>query len=171
MARSRVRAERWSIPTNVGRPAVEALADPAVGDLVSPRPPGGGLQTVRTLEYLRWRYGFEPLHYRAIGHSNDLTDGLAIFRLRSRGSATEAALVETLVPRGDAGADGRLAGAVAAAAEADYVIRLGGPPADRNGFLRIPRQGPVLTWRPLHDGLPGAELADWQLSLGDVELF
>ena len=54
---------------------------------------------------------------------------------------------------------------------ADYVIRIGGPTVDRSGFVRVPGQGPVLTWYGLADDAPGARLDDWALTLGDVELF
>jgi hypothetical protein len=53
---------------------------------------------------------------------------------------------------------------------ADYVIRLGSRVADRGGFVRVPGQGPVLTWRPLATDPPGRHLGDWTLTLGDVEL-
>jgi hypothetical protein len=54
---------------------------------------------------------------------------------------------------------------------ADYVIRLGGPAFDRCGFVRLPGQGPVLTWNALADDSPGGRIDDWALTLGDVELF
>ena len=38
------------------------------------------------------------------------------------------------------------------------------------GFLPFPRQGPLLTWRPLADRAPVPALADLDLALGDVEL-
>ncbi len=55
---------------------------------------------------------------------------------------------------------------------ADYVIRLGGAVADAGGFVRLPKQGPTLTWRGViaaNDAPPG--LRTWNLQLGDIELF
>ena len=135
-------------------------------------PPPRGLRTRRTPAYLRWRYGFEPLAYRALTVSDRLADGLAVFRLRRRGAATRVRAV-----RG-AGAGRRIATsadvsmrAVARQSGADYVIRVGGPAMDLGGFVRAPRQGPILTWRPLARAAPGGRLGDWELGLGDVELF
>ena len=39
-----------------------------------------------------------------------------------------------------------------------------------NGFVRLPGQGPILTWRGVCDAHMPA-LADWDLTMGDVELF
>ncbi len=53
---------------------------------------------------------------------------------------------------------------------ADYVMRIGGAPVSRDGFVRVPGQGPILTWRALSDpAMPS--LTDWDVTLGDVELF
>ena len=154
-----------------GRPATEVLADPSLADLVRATGPDGRLRTHRSVAYLRWRYGFEPLAYRAVSVSDHLSDGLAVFRLRRRGPALECALCEALVPDRDASAARALLRAVVRRSGADYVIRLGGPAVDRTGFARLPKQGPILTWRPLAPGASGAALEDWDLSLGDVELF
>jgi GNAT superfamily N-acetyltransferase len=171
MARSRVPAERWSTPSRAGRPALEVLADPSVQDLLDEIAPHGRLRTRRTPEYLRWRYGFGPLEYRALTVTDRAADGLAVFRLRRRGASLECALVEVLVRDGDRAARHGLIRSLAAASGADYLIRIGGPLADRSGFIRAPRQGPILTWRPLAGGRAGGRLDDWDLSLGDVELF
>jgi GNAT superfamily N-acetyltransferase len=171
MVRSRVAAQRWSTATDVGLAAHEVLADPSLPDLLDAIAPDDRLHTRRTVSYLRWRYGFEPLAYRAVTVSDHLTDGLAVFRLRRRGSALECALCETLVPAGDASASRALLRSVVRTSGADYVIRFGGPPLDRTGFVRLPGQGPILTWRPFAPGQPGGKLGDWDLSLGDVELF
>ena len=146
MARSRVPAERWSAPCSLGRDVREVLADPTVEKLLSTLPPARGLRTRRTRAYLRWRYGFEPLAYRALTASH-ITDGMAIFRLRRRGSAFECALCELLVPAGSRTTAGGCA-VVRRRSGADYVIRIGGA-IDRSGFVRLPRPGPLLTWRPL----------------------
>jgi GNAT superfamily N-acetyltransferase len=139
IAKARVPAQRWSLPTEAGIPMSE-LATADLAPLLASQPPAAGLRTRRTLEYLRWRFGFAPLAYRCVLATGDPADGLAVFRLRRRGGATEAA----------------------------YAISTAGLSLLRAGYVRVPRQGPTLTWRPLcmHE-LPAA----WALSLGDVELF
>ena len=173
MLRARVPAERWSLPSDGGVPAPEVLAGPEVAALLDSLDRPHGLRTRRSQASLRWRYGFEPLRYRAVTLGGDPAQGLAVFRLRRRGPAVEAALCEVLVPGGDAAAARALGRAVARTSGADYVIRLGGPALDGAGFARLPGQGPVLTWRPVAepDGTTPPALGDWQLALGDVELF
>jgi hypothetical protein len=38
------------------------------------------------------------------------------------------------------------------------------------GFVPLPKQGPILTWRALAQ-LDAPAMADWALTLGDLELF
>ena len=53
---------------------------------------------------------------------------------------------------------------------ADYIIRAGGPRRPMDGFMRLPRQGPILTWRAVCDtDMP--VLHDWDVTMGDIELF
>jgi hypothetical protein len=64
---ARVAADLWSVPTRAGVPAHEVLSDSvAAADLVADQPPPEGLRTARSASFLAWRYGFEPLHYRAV---------------------------------------------------------------------------------------------------------
>lgn len=170
-ARARVPADHWSIPATAGRPASDVLADAGLPDLLATAGVRRGLHTHRTPAYLRWRYGFAPLAYRALTLDDDVRGGLAVFRLRRRGAALECALCEVIVPGGDSAASRALVRSVIHECAADYVIRLGAPVLDRAGFVRVPRQGPVLTWHPLAAGVPGRRLDDWELELGDVELF
>jgi predicted N-acetyltransferase YhbS len=159
MARSRAAAEKWSEPTTVGRPALEALASPGLESLLGSLPPPGRWSTPRTAEFLRWRYGFEPLNYRAV----EVRGGLAVFRVRRRGPSREVALCEWLAPGPDRRALGRLVRAAG-----DYVMA-----ADLgvvHGLAPLPGLGPVVTWRPLARAeVPG--LRDIGFRLGDLELF
>jgi len=167
MLRSRVPADRWSAGGEQGLPAAEVLADDRISGL-RPALAKTGIRTRRGSDYLRWRYGFGALGYRAVVLDGDVRNGVAVFRRRRRGRAVEAALCDVLVPRDAPGNARRLERAVAAACAADYVVKLGGPLADGAGFVRLPRQGPVLTWRALNQSdAPTA----WRLALGDVELF
>jgi GNAT superfamily N-acetyltransferase len=172
VTRARAPADLWSVLSPGGRPAAEALADPGLADLLASASPPSGLTTHRTPQYLRWRYGFAPLAYRAVTLDDDVRSGLAVFRLRRRATALECALCDIVVPAGDRRAARELVRAVIRRCGADYVIRIGGSAVvDRNGFIRAPRQGPVLTWCALSGDPPGRRLDDWALMLGDVELF
>lgn len=174
MLLARVPAERWSMPGGGGAAAREELGRAGVAALVASLAPAAGLRTRRSPAYLRWRYGFEPLRYRVVSVTGDPAQGLAVYRLRRRGPALEAALCEVLVPGGERAAARALEREVARTSGADYVIRLGGPALSRTGFARLPGQGPILTWRPVGRRAaeaPAPGLADWELALGDVELF
>ena len=165
LRRARVAAERWSLPSSVGLDAGPALADPSVAGALLAHRPQRGWHTDRTREYLAWRFGLEPLHYRLLLVSGDPAEGGIVFRLRKRGPAVEAAVLEQLVP--DARVSRRLVRRMLDETGADYAAGLhAGQP---EGLLRVPRQGPVLTARRLTDQPP--ELAGWSLTLGDVELF
>jgi GNAT superfamily N-acetyltransferase len=178
LARARVPADKWSTECSAGVPAAEALADDdALATLLERAGPHGGdgdgaadrITTNRTPDYLRWRYGFPPLRYRAVAAPGGVEDGLAIFRLRRRGAAAEAALCELLVPGGETGLTRDLLSEILRGSGADYVVRLG-PPRAALGFLPVPGQGPTLVWRGVRDQeLPAADR--WALALGDIELF
>jgi hypothetical protein len=159
MAQSRESAQKWSEPTKVGQPAADALAGSALDTLLATLPPTARWATPRTAVYLRWRYGFEPLQYRAL----EVRGGLGIFRVRRRGPSREVALCEWLAPGPDRRALHRLV-----AAAGDYVVACGLSAA--HGLVPLPRQGPIVTWRPL--ARPASpELGDLALRLGDLELF
>ena len=159
MAASRAPADLWSIETPVGQPAADVLD----GDIAVGPPPPTGTVTQRSREHLQWRYaGLPALAYRGIR----VDDGVALFRLRRRGRATEAALCELLSP--DEDRRRRLVREVARVAGADHVLRLGRAHA-RIGELPLPGGGPIVTWRDLTMSAP-PPLDQWALSLGDVEL-
>jgi GNAT superfamily N-acetyltransferase len=174
--RARTSAELWSRPTQVGEPVAEVLADDqATGKLLATARPStpvtgapGSLVTRRTPAFLRWRYGFEPLHYRAMLAGDSPTNGLLIFRLRRRGPALEAVIAERLLPTSTR--PGPLVRRVLHATGADYAIALRAPGERATGLLPAPRQGPLLVWRSLTEARRPSRRA-WALSLGDVELF
>jgi predicted N-acetyltransferase YhbS len=128
-----------------------------------------GLSTRRSAEYLRWRYGFPPLRYRAITGPGGLADGLVVFRVRRRGAATEAALCEVLVPDDDTAATRHLLTEVLRSSGADHAVWLGAARPGL-GFLPVPGQGPTLVWRDVTEQVPPPP-GDWHLTLGDIELF
>jgi predicted N-acetyltransferase YhbS len=169
MLRARVPATRWSMPTTAAEPAAAVLADAdAVTALLGTVADPGGLSTRRTVDHLRWRYGFEPLAYRAAVASGGVADGLVVFRLRQRGPAIELAVCEELVPDGAQGQADDLVATALRAAGAHHAIRLTGQAGGRR-YLPLPGQGPTLVWRAVGlDQRPALE--DWHLSLGDVEV-
>ncbi len=166
MLASRVPAALWSEETQVGLDAADALADASMAARLLEHAPHDGFRTDRTPEYLAWRTSFSPLNYRLLLISaRDPSEGGIIFRLRKRGDAVEAAVVEELVPDRRTGA--RLVRRMLRDSGADYAIGLRtGPSAS---LLPLPGQGPLLTTRPLASSPPVP--TTWVLTLGDVELF
>lgn len=174
LARARVPASRTAVIVNAGLPAGEALADhTAIGGLLAAAPVRPGLTTRRDAGYLAWRYGHEPLHYRVMTLDGSPAGGCAVFHLRRRGPAVEAVLCDLLVPaRGSAGrqAARALVRRVARESGADYVLRIDGRMLTADPFVRLPRTGPILTFRAL-DGYVPPRLGRWHVGMGDIELF
>jgi GNAT superfamily N-acetyltransferase len=170
MVGSRRPAEKWSLDTASGVPASDALAArAAVEGLLTGLEDAPGLRTRFSVEYLRWRYGLPMLRYRILTAGPTVEDGAVVFRMRRRGHAVEAVICNLLVPGGQAKLRAELCRRVLAVSGADYAIRIGWPRSSGR-FLPLPGQGPMLTWRALADTTMPA-LRDWDLSLGDVELF
>jgi GNAT superfamily N-acetyltransferase len=168
LVRARVPADVWPAEWTAGDPAAAVLEDEeALSELLRSQPRSRAMVTRRSVKYLRWRYGFEPLGYRAVVTRGDASAGVALFRVRQRGAAREAVLCDVLVPEGDARREKRLVRAVLAKTGADYLLRVA---RHDDGCVPLPRQGPVLTWRSLRASQPSRR-HDWDLTLGDVELF
>ncbi len=162
--RARVPADKWSLPSEAGLPAEEVLADAGLLEDLLARLPDDRIRTDLDVEVLRWRYGFAPLHYRGLAEDG----GVVLFRLRRRGPATEGVIGHLLAPDDDVAR--RLVARVAKVSKADQVLRITDAPFSRVGELPLPGGGPILTWRELSDsGMP--ELSEWDLTMGDVELF
>ena len=162
--RARIPADQWSQPSDAGIPAAEALADTDAVNRIVNAMPYSRIRTDIDVDVLRWRYGFEPLHYRAIVQ----TDGMLLFRLRRRGPATECVVGHVLAE--NAAATKRLLRRVAKETRADQVLQMTDQPAVGAGFLPLPGGGPVLTWRELA-GTQMPPLDRWDLTMGDIELF
>ncbi len=152
MLRARVPAAKWSAPVAYGVPVTEVVSELRPVDV-------GPWATSRTAEHLAWRYGFEPLHYRAI----EVRGGHAVFRVRRRGPLREVAIVDWLSDEPDPAAVFRLVRACG-----DYAVAVG--LGARHGFVPMPRQGPIVTWRTLANPVVPA-FADVGFALGDLELF
>jgi GNAT superfamily N-acetyltransferase len=164
MAKSRVPADLWSLPTAVGLDAAEALRDRSTAEALLRHAPKHGLRTNRTPEYLAWRTALAPLHYRLILAEEGRGSGGIVFRLRRRGAAVETAVIEPLVS-GDA-TFRRLLGGVLSQTGSDYAVGLRS--SVTRGLVALPRQGPLLATRPLEGRTPSTP--HWALALGDVEL-
>jgi GNAT superfamily N-acetyltransferase len=175
MRTARAPAERWPVATAAGVDAATLVAADGIAELLGRLPAPRGLRTVRSVAYLRWRYGLPALGYRALALDDDPATGVAVFRLRRRGEAVEAGVSELLVAAG-APAARRLLRSVQRAAGADYAIRLRPArepvvsPSRASGWVPLPRVGPRLTYRGLADRSPVPGLRDFDLALGDVEL-
>ncbi|WP_425307927.1 GNAT family N-acetyltransferase [Ammonicoccus fulvus] len=166
MATSRVAASIWSEETQVGLPAANALTDLATASALLAHAPSRAFRTDRTPEYLAWRTAFEPLNYRLLlADESDPRMGGLIFRLRRRGAALEAAVIEQLVP--DVRTGVRLMARMLNLTKADYAIAVRTSPS--TGLIPLPGNGPLLTTRPLAASPPPAK--EWALTLGDLELF
>lgn len=165
MARARVPAERWSEPCDVGLDAQGLASDHSIAQALLKYAPARGFRTNRTPEYLSWRTSLEPLHYRLVtAQPGSPGAGGAIFRLRRRGAALEAAIVELFAPNPGMGV--ALTRRLLQETGADYAV---GVRSGRTvGLVPLPGQGPLLITRPLASTPPTAE---WELTLADVELF
>lgn len=163
-----VPAEKWSLDGTGGHPALDVLGDDAATErLLASLPASRGAATHRTAAFLRWRYGFPALHYRAALAGSTVEDGVVLYRLRRRGGAVEAAVCDLLVPGGDPGIGRRLLRTVVRGSGADYAVRLAGH-GPRAVWLPVPGQGPTFVWRHVTDQAPPPR---WDLALGDIELF
>jgi hypothetical protein len=166
---ARTAAQRWSQPIGVGEPAVESFRDhAAVDELLARAARPGKLATDRTAAFLHWRYGFEPLHYRALHLGDSLSDGVIICRARRRGEALEATVCDVIAPPGV-----RLAAAfrrIARRVHADYLLATKASAGPSAGFLPAVGLGPILTWKPINRS-PVPAMSDLGLVMGDIELF
>jgi hypothetical protein len=156
------------------------LASPVLERLLRTRQSWNGIETARSVEFLRWRYGDAPLlGYRAaVATEGDRLLGLAIFRNRPRGDLIECTVAEVITEFGDRATPRRLLRQVAHESGADHLTcsfprgTLSAAAARRTGFLRAP-VGVTLVVNPLgHEPVPDPfELSSWALSVGDVEVF
>ncbi|MCU1429171.1 MAG: Acetyltransferase domain [Actinomycetia bacterium] len=170
MARARTPAELWSLPSAAGERAADVLAQrDDLAALIDSRPVADRVRTRLTPEVLAWRYGLALHNYRAVVAPGGLREGVAFFRLRRRGSASEAACSLVLAANDDRRVRARLAAKVAKVSKADYAVSVGNAPGAT--FMRVPGDnGPTLTWRAVRQ-TTAPTLDEWALTLGDIELF
>jgi GNAT superfamily N-acetyltransferase len=168
--RARVPADKWSIPCTTGEDAAAYLQTADLEGALAASMAPEGWRTAMTPEVLRWRYGQAPaeLYYRALTISDDPVDGFVLFRVRQRGTAKECVIGTLLAP--DQRARSALRRALARSVDADYVLEMTSDRTLAGGFVALPDQGPILTWRAL-TATEMPPIDSWALSMGDVELF
>ena len=169
MLRSRVPADRWSQPSTAGDPALDVLDGYAIDRLLSWLAPRGGCGQRRSADYLRWRYGFVPF---AISCA---TRSLVIRRTASRCSACGHAAPQPRPPvrRDRAGRRRSRGPRPRADRRPDVSGRLRHPAGRICAHDRLPALAEAradLDVARVAEAEPPAAL-DWQLQLGDVELF
>jgi hypothetical protein len=159
VARSRVAASHWPIDIGIGEPAavgLERLEFTSVADDVR------SLVTSRSGAFMRWRYASPFLGYRVVEGGGQR----CVARVRRRSQATELVVLDGVESdRAPAGAPAD----VLSAAGATHALRLGAPNL-RSGFVAVPGGGPMLTFRSVQGGAT-PPIANWGLTMGDVELF
>ncbi len=122
----------------------------------------GTIATNVSAAFYEWRYGADFLGYRAVAAEG----GHLICRVRERGDAKELVMLDS--PGLDTVSADRTAARLLRANGLDHALRIGAIDA-RNGFMPAPG-GPVVTWRSVcSEAMP--PLANWQVGMGDVELF
>jgi hypothetical protein len=171
LARNRVPAAHWSESVAIGVPAAEVVAAGDLDALVTALTPARSDERLRTRQsptYLRWRYGVPLLHYRAVVAPSGLDDGVAFVRVRRRGDAREAVVASLLVPQRSRRRAAALVREVRrqARGHADYLLGVG----DLPGSVGVPTFGPVVAARSVSTA-PPTSVADFDLTMGDVELF
>lgn len=170
MARARVPAGKWSLPCDRAASPGDVMGDPGVGELLASQPRADRLRTRRSPAFLSWRYSLDALHYRVVTAGGAPSRGLLVFRLRPRGSAVEVVVADVIVRDGDRETERALVRELRRMKLGDYLIRIDRRTRPPGGFLPLPGQGPILTWRAVRQpDMP--VLDDWDLRLGDIELF
>lgn len=164
IAAARVAADKWAAPVGTAPTAASVLDDgDGVESLLSSRSVEG-FETERSVSYLRWRYGLASLGYQALVVDDAIDQGLVIYRVRRRGSITEASVCELLVPDDDRRIAADLVEAVLDDSGADTVLTAGTQRTP--GTVPVPRLGPRVTTRVV---AAAPVRPAWQL--GDLELF
>ncbi len=160
VARSRVASSHWPSQKDVGVPLSAVVSD--LANAVEQPDDFAAIRTNVSNAFYRWRYGAAFLGYRVVP-----TDGgNLVVRVRQRGDAEELVMLDA--PGLTLSAADRAAGRLLRPHGLDHALRIG--PADlHHGFLPTPG-GPVVTWRSVcANAMP--PLPNWQLAMGDVELF
>ena len=161
--------------------AADVLDRESVGirELLAQARASAQLRTVRTIEFLRWRYASHPhIPYFAetIADSGRL-DGVVFYRTNFRSGLREVMIDDLLAREGAADSVKRLLGKLLRRTKTDYVLAHGAEESSivqtlrKSGFHRLPRRRITLVARTLADEVVPDPLqaSNWSLSLGDLE--
>lgn len=140
-----------------------------------------GIRTRRTPSYLDWRYGQHPHIQYGVYTEADATGqllGFAILRPNLRYGWQESVLAELLLGEQTITFGAQFLHRLRKQLQSDYLIAHASPRTleyqllRRVGFLRAPRRGMIFTTRPLQDAMAAInQPANWDLTLGDLEIF
>ncbi|MCC6457172.1 MAG: GNAT family N-acetyltransferase [Caldilineaceae bacterium] len=140
-----------------------------------------GLRTLRTVDYLTWRYGGHPhIHYGVYTHTDHRgkLQGFAILRPNVRFGWQETVLTEFCLAQPDRTAGLQLLRSLRHHLHSDYLIAhfahhtVEADLLRRSHFWPAPRQQIIFTARPLQETAAHLSHAGaWDLTLGDLELF
>ncbi len=134
---------------------------------------GDRLTTVKSLDYLRWRYGRLAEYHAVQTGTSERPSGFAIFRARRHGPFWVSHICELFVERNDRRTTRRLLRRVGDAAATDFLSCAFSSRREAGllGFVQH-RSGTVLMTHPFRQNiLPDPTRRDsWALSLGDLEL-
>lgn len=161
-ARARVAADLWSQPLDIGLD-VNSWLDHHEPIVEAPRDPRR-IVTPESAAFWRWRFGNDLLGYRVVESAD--SSAAVVVRARRRGSSIE--LVQAATSGDPAGVEAACRRALTTSG-ADHLLAIGRPDL-RHGRLPLPGVGPRLVMRSL-SGVAVPPLANWALTLGDVELF
>jgi len=150
-----------------------------IGELLAQTCASAQLRTVRTIEFLRWRYASHP-HIRYFAETTadaGRLDGIAFYRTNFRAGLREIMIDDLLVREGVADSIKRLLGKLLRRTKTDYVLAHGGEQTPivrmlrKSGFHKLPRRRITLVARTLADEVVPDPLqaSNWSLSLGDLE--
>ena len=141
----------------------------------------GNISTDQSLDYLRWRYSEYPyVNYVTLyREKNGVLLGCIILRPNTRFGLKEVIVDELLLSRPDENLATSLFDELKRCLKADYIITYfprGSFQRDilsRNGFRQVPKGGQNFIVKNLAPHLPcdPTVLGNWDLSLGDLEIF
>ncbi len=142
---------------------------------------GSRLHTIRTRDYLQWRYSEIPgFVYHARYRTENNSAALIIFRNRQRKGLQELSISELLVSHEGAKLGKDLLEETIQTSGADYAAAIAANKTveqrlfRKSGFLPVGKRGPTLTVRQLQNLVPEINILDWnnwRCSIGDLELF
>ena len=145
------------------------------------RKPGGGrYRTARDLAYFDWRYGKHPYISYKVHASRDERGlaGFVIMRPNYRNGLKEVVIAEMYLREHRADLAQRLLGGLRGNIRAEYLVThfsdgtIEKDMLGKAGFLRLPFKRMTFTVLPLQpDRSDATRAANWDLSMGDLEVF